>query len=643
MCGIVGIWNVAHSDGDDALAGRVQAMLTAMVHRGPDGVGLHAFERGAIGMRRLALVDLSARADQPMWSQDKKVAIVFNGEIYNFRSERSRLEQKGYPFRTSSDTEVLLALYLESPMTFTESLRGMYAFAIVDWRECGPRDVPKLILGRDPFGIKPLFVAEKNGQVAFASEMRSLMPSGLVSAQVSPVALHDFLSFGCVQDPAAMVVGVRQLRPGTVETFSSDQHTRHQVRVSQNSPPITPPRNYQDAKAQLRNVLNESVRLHMLADAPVGSLLSGGIDSTLVTSLARQHVGALHTFTLRYPDVAGSQDESLIARRTARRIDATHHDVAISNSDVVSRFSTYLESLDHPSTDGFNSWLVCDAIARTKTVKAVLSGLGGDEFFSGYPLSLRMLNRKTLLGRGETLLTRVTSPSLGRISKWIPRLHNLQRSVDSRRSNLDLFVQAKTVFEQPPVHVDLAVGWDPKRRLAGVYEEKASSVMTEVADTALFDAINMNTQLYMLPQLLSDSDVTSMASSLELRVPLVDRNVAQFAAALRPEWTADLSQKGGPLGRFVRGKKILREAVADLLDPAVLSAPKLGFAMPYDVWSKGALHETLFDLTSDTVVKRRGFLDPGRVAALRNSHASAHPKLWSLAVLEAWARNVIDV
>lgn len=278
MCGIVGIWNTR----DEHSLARVDTMLAAMRHRGPDGSGKLEFDGGAAGMVRLALVDLSDRGQQPLWSSDRKVAILFNGEIYNFREERDRLSRADFRFRSATDTEVVLNLYLERRMEFLHRLRGMYALAIFDWRDSPVGGAPVMTLARGPLGVKPLYVAHPHGdprQVAFSSEIRPLIQAGIVPPEVDRSALTEYLTHGFVLQPRTLISGVRMIEPGCWERYAPGEPVRSERfwRI----PPAAPRLETLDEAAErLRFVLEESVALHALADAPVGAFLSGGIDST---------------------------------------------------------------------------------------------------------------------------------------------------------------------------------------------------------------------------------------------------------------------------------------------------------------------------------------------------------------------------
>src|SRR5712691_4985005 len=409
MCGIAGIWNRPKERDADA---RVAAMLNAMVHRGPDGRGLTEFNGGAAGMVRLALVDLSDRGAQPFWSNDRRVALIFNGEIYNFREERARLTRGGYDFRSTSDTEVILALYLERGIDFVQDLRGMFALAVFDWREGGIDAAPVMVLARGPFGVKPLYVAQagNNGGVIFASEIRALLASGLGPRQLDTEGVSDYLAHGFVIQPRTIIEGVRMFEPGTIERHTPDgqiQRTRFWQM------PAFHPRNetLDQAAERLRSVLDESIAIHAMADAPVGAFLSGGMDSAGIVGLMRKQIPHLRTYTLRFPDLPGA-DEAEEAIAAAKFFDCDNTVVDVRSDELSDLLPRFAGDLDQPSSDGLNTWLISRGAAHD--VKGVLSGLGADEWFAGYPVARRMMRyANSATGRVEVAAGHVAS-TLGR-------------------------------------------------------------------------------------------------------------------------------------------------------------------------------------------------------------------------------------
>ncbi len=641
MCGIAGIWNLRGGHDADRAVG---AMLDAMQHRGPDGRGMLAFEGGAAGMVRLALVDLSDRGQQPLWSADRRVAIIFNGEIYNFRAERERLEQRGVQFRTTTDTEVILNLYLERGLDFVERLRGMFALAIFDWRECSPGASPVMVLARGPLGIKPLYVAaprDDSNAVLFASEIRGLLASGLVARRVDPRALADYLAHGFVVQPRTIVSGVRILDCGTLERYVPGRPVER--RQFWRIPPYEPrTETLEQSSERLRGVLEESVALHAFADAPVGAFLSGGVDSTGVVGLMRKHVPDLRTYTLRFPDVPQS-DESEFAIATAKAFGCRNTVVEVSGNEIKGLFPEHFRAMDQPSTDGLNTWLISRAAARD--VKAVLSGLGGDEWFAGYPVARRMTYYSTHpLGRMNAMAGKAASLLDGILSEGSlrQRTHNLA----TRRSPLTTWFHSHSVFRR-----------DQSRRMAGLPIDATSdsgqieSYLAAISDDIRHEspiglACLLDSRVYMGNQLLRDSDAMSMAHSLELRTPLVDTEIVRFSRTCRDEYKLRTNGRGDGRYEHSGAKRVLIQSIRDLLPADIDRRPKRGFALPLVHWLNGDLRSMLLETCARDTVAGRGLIDPDAVAPLMKSSESIvrnlYPRLWSLMVFELWCRSVLD-
>lgn len=622
-------------------------MLTAMRHRGPDGQGTLEFAGGAAGMVRLALVDLSPRGQQPLWSADRRCAILFNGEIYNFREHRNRLAAAGYPFQSATDTEVVLALYRECGLDFVQHLRGMFALVIFDWREAGPDASPEVIFARDPLGIKPLYLAETaNGDggssVVFASELRAVLASGEVCRTISRDGLADFLSYGFVMQPRTMIAGVRMMMPGTIEVFRAGVPRKtHRFWHMPPATILTNGETFTDAAKRLRAELETSVRLHALADAPVGAFLSGGIDSTAVVALMRPHISDLRVYTLRLPDVPG-MDEADEAAKTAIQYECVHTIVPVTGDDVARWLPAFAHDLDSPSVDGLNTWLVSQAAAHD--VKGVLSGLGGDEWFAGYPVVKRMVRyRRSFWGRIESLAGKIAQP----MADWLPSgwWRDKFDSLATRRSPLAAWFQPHTVFHGRVV-AQLLGGDSTFRgsvdRLAQQLDAENGPDWRHEGPVGL--GCHLDTRAFMRCQLLRDSDATSMAHSLELRVPLVDPAIATLARQMPDHFKIDAAGRGGLSYASSGAKRVLVEAVRDCLPADAPLRPKRGFALPQAVWMRGPLGPLVADACSLDTIRSRGWIDPDPLFAdpRRLSDRDRHPQLWALLILELWAQAVLD-
>ena len=571
MCGIAGILDphLSLSDTDR----RIAALLAALNHRGPDDRGAWSAPTGKahFAHTRLSILDLSAAGHQPMGLPGGRFTITFNGEIYNFRELRAEFEQDGLPFQTGTDTEVLLRLYERHGQGMLDKLRGMFAFAIWDEQE------QTCFLARDPMGIKPLYYSNQGGVFAFASELQALQKAGFGSSETDAMALFSYFESGSVAEPRTLVQGIRCLeaghclewRQGVIEN-NAWWNIRFPVEAASSKNP----------SATLREALLESTRRHFVSDVPVGIFLSGGVDSTALVALAREiGIKDISTFSIGVDDPM--LDESSVARRTAAHFGTDHHELRLSDAEGKRRFEEFIQHIDQPSIDGFNTFTV-SSFAREKGMKVVLSGLGGDEMFAGYP-SFTQVPRMVMMARMLDLIPGVRH-NLGVTLEYHTDSHRLRRVgafLQSASTVRNAYRAFRGIFSCRAARILAA-------RYAGVtLSEFVRSSFDEppfAAAPTLRDEVSLcELSLYMRNQLLKDSDVMSMSQGLELRVPFVDRTlfetVAQIPAAIR----------------LRQGKKLLIEALPEI--PAwVVNQPKRGFLFPYQRWVKstwgGVFEET---------------------------------------------------
>src|SRR6266853_1445025 len=388
VCGICG---VAFASRSTEAESRMRAMTAAMRHRGPDAegflVGATRVPRVALGMRRLGIIDLPG-GNQPIWNETRDVAVLFNGELYDYRELRERLSLCGHRFATQSDTEILVHAWEEWGEDALNELQGMFAFALLDFRQ-RYATAPILFLARDPLGIKPLYYTQTPDGFAFASEVRALLASGAVPKRLSQDAVTAYLLFGSVSEPVTLVEGVFSLPPGHRMLLHVPERRRTPRARPWWDPTVSPaareprkPRDLPSAGKQLRPLLEDAVRTHLIADVPVGLFLSSGLDSGAIAALAAQARRGIERFTLTFPGTAF--DEAQLARLAAKRFKTKHTEVPLSGESLLSRLDEALAGLDQPTMDGINTYFVSWA-AKQVGLKVALSGLGGDELFAGYP------------------------------------------------------------------------------------------------------------------------------------------------------------------------------------------------------------------------------------------------------------------
>jgi asparagine synthase (glutamine-hydrolysing) len=564
MCGISGILRLTDSapaiDRDEVLRTR-----DAMTARGPDGSGLwiDGEAQVALASRRLAILDLSEAGAQPMASEDGRLRIVINGEIYNFAELRRELEAEGVRFRSRSDTEVVLALYAREGAAMLPRLRGMFALAIWDGRE------KSLLLARDPLGIKPLYLSTQDGCLRFASQVKALERGGAISMEIDPAGVAGFLLWGSVPEPLTIRKAVRALPAGH---FLIVRDGRIGEPVAIGEPDM--------AEMGPADAVEDSVRAHLVSDVPVAIFLSAGLDSGLIAALARRHLPEPPTtFTLRFDELAGTpQDEAPLAAEVARRLGTRHVERRVGRADLADLWPGALAAMDQPSIDGFNTYAVSRA-AHEAGLKVVLSGLGGDEIFGSYRSfadvpRLERVARRTArlpgLGAVWPLAARTLAASRPKLAGALRYGRTLPGAYFLRRG---LFL---------PEQLPALMGRDAAAEGLSRYDPVADAARALAAGNGQvrdgWTAVHvLETARYMRNQLLRDSDWASMAWSVELRVPLVD-------AWLRARLAA---------GRFEparsEGKAALVRRAAPELPEAVLARPKSGFYIPIAEWMRPEL------------------------------------------------------
>jgi asparagine synthase (glutamine-hydrolysing) len=590
MCGIAGFLDCSLEIG--TYSGTLQATLSALRHRGPDDQGIWS-SRGKVAHllhTRLSIIDLSPGGHQPMSTPDGRYTIVFNGEIYNFSSLRDNLGRNGVTFTSHSDTEVLLHLFAAKGPAMLADLRGMFAFCI--WDE----QTQSAFLARDPLGIKPLYYSIQPDRLIFASELQAIRKTGMVSAALDGEAVTQFLETGSVPEPLTLLRDARCLEAGHSLTWQAGK-AQLSCYWSLHFPDASPIPN---AETITRNALLDSMQAHFVSDEPVGIFLSGGIDSTALVALARE-LGQQNTKTFSIGVDDPSLDETSIARRTANHFRTQHHECLLNASIAESTFDSFLESMDQPSIDGFNTFTV-SAFANTQGLKVVLSGLGGDELFGGYP-SFQKVPNLAKWGRfthsvpglapilSSLLLNNGFQPKWQRLGSFLRRPATVNNAYRAFRG---IFSPAEA------------------RQIACRYvaTPAARITSTPTATPTEQDAVSaLELTTYMRNQLLRDSDIMSMACGLELRVPFVDRILFETVAQI------PASQ------RLQSGKNLLLQAVPEIPE-WVTNQPKRGFTFPYERWLATSWGEAFNRATSDL--------------------PSASPtwnQRWAVFMLERWITN----
>ncbi len=600
MCSIFGYITKENID--------VGVFQKCLQHRGPDGNGIYHDKplHLVLGHSRLSIIDLSSVSNQPMLDEDEQYVLIFNGELYNYEEIRNDFIKDGYQFKTHSDTEVLLVAFKRYGRDCLSMLRGMFAFAIYD------KNRSTLFLARDRFGIKPLYYTFHNNQFAFASEVTPMVESRIVPNVVSRKALDDFFYFGSVQQPDTIYQNIFALMPASymevdVKTLNYttgkyydfvEAATRHSLDS------LT----YNDGVTLIRQKLEEATRYHLVADVEVGAFLSGGVDSTAVVALMAKYSNKpIKTFSVGFSGKVEVEDETSLARMSAKALGCDHVDVIVNEGDIKNLFQGFVKSLDQPSIDGFNTYIVSEAAARS--VKVVLSGLGGDEVFAGY--------------EHFKLIQQDEKKNPGVIEKAMQHMHRIRPN---------RFTARPEFYGQDPL-ISIA-----KQRTLLSYSIRKALRRTPVNHSVLLGSQNLSTlqkiseyevNHYLLNTLLRDSDVMSMAHSLECRPILLDHVLMENAFALPDRFKIMNGVK----------KSIFIDSVKDIIPAHVYQRKKTGFEMPLGSWMNSSLPDLVQESLNSQqagMLFHENFIKKGK-DAIQKGHIAR--SFWQSFVLLSWLNH----
>lgn len=629
--------------------------MTAIIdHRGPDDHGVYLSPDGSVGLGncRLSIIDLSVAGHMPMTNEDESIWLSYNGEIYNFLELRQELLELGHRFKSKTDSEVIIHGFEEWGMGLVSRLNGMFAFALLDLRPSIVGNNPKLYLVRDRFGIKPLYYTFQENRLLFGSEIKSILLAHWVPREVNLEALHRYLAFLWVPGPETMFQGIFKLPPGHYLEWQRDSYTIQQYWDLQFSPSGV--RNKSELTKDLRTILTDSVRRHLISDVPLGVFLSGGIDSSCILALATEITRAPVTaYTIAFSAEDGrleqAPDDAKYARLVARHFGADYHEIEVS-PDIVNLLEKTVWHLDEPVADpaAIATYLICQA-ARTRS-KVLLSGQGADEIFAGY--RVHQTNRLANLFRlmPKNLRNGGISRILQTLLTWkesIPGVHPglimaVHRYFNKLLKGADLPPDERYVFYR---------SYYSEASLFGLYtrelQEKLSNCVVGAKHLAYFEKVAgedfINQMLYVdvntfLPELnLTYCDKLSSASSMETRVPFLDLELVEFMSRVPPS----LKLKG-----LTNSKYILRRAMDGLLPDAVIHRRKAGFGAPIRRWLRQDLQGMVDDLLSPSRLRARGFFDPAAIRKLieddRSGVEDNSYRIWALLTLEVWMGLFID-
>jgi asparagine synthase (glutamine-hydrolysing) len=634
MCGICGI---VASENRLETAECVARMMRAMVHRGPDGEGIFVTSGAGIGMRRLSIIDIPG-GQQPIWNEAETLAIVFNGEIYNFRELRQTLQGAGHTFRTSSDTETIVHAYEEWGRNCVQQLHGMFAFAILEMPQGKSNPASRLFLARDRMGIKPLYYGFSEGKFFFASEVRALLSSGCFPRRLFASAVSAYLSFGAVGEPNTLIEGIHSVPPGYSGYVSCEgvspkfegkpywtvtDATKKLPADSNESPPL-----------RIRAALQDSVRRHLLADVPLGVFLSSGIDSTAVAALASKEKASIKTFTVAFSEESFS--EGAEARAAAKYLGTDHSELLLTADEMRLRVDEAVAAFDQPSADGINTYFVSWA-ARQAGLKVALSGLGSDEIFGGYSTFSDTPRLASLMAASRY----VPPPLRSSLSRILLSISNHVDRPDAFRKAIAAF-RNPSDFSHPYFYTRMLFApVDVARLLRNASNDAAESewrqwlcdAAEETANLDDFTSVSwLETRSYLVDMLLRDTDTMSMCHSLEVRVPFLDDEVVRTA----------LSCPQAVKCRNGIRKPLLIEALGDLLPPCAAQHTKRTFTLPWKFWLRGPLRATVQEGLSNCDPSLAEVIDIVEVKRVWDdflAERTSWSRPWSIFVLSEWAKR----
>ncbi len=643
MCGISGVVNYGDRD-------TLARMTQVQAHRGPDGSGLweRRFPDGSyigLGSRRLAILDLSPDGHMPMCNEDRTIWITYNGETYNFAELRQELESKGHRFASHTDTEVVIHLYEEEGPDCVKRLKGMFAFAICDLRSA----VPIVFMARDHFGVKPFYYFHQGKSLAFASEIKGLLQVPEIEAELDPESLHQYLTFLWVPDPKTMFRRIFKLPAGHYATFRGGE-----LKITKYWDLAFPESNHNytlseaDLTEEVRERFQRAVETQMVSDVPIGAFLSAGLDSSSIVAMMRRVTNQpVRTYTITFPNKyrVGEMtlDDPEVATRLARNLECENQRIVVE-PDVAELLPRLVWHMDEPTADPaiITAYLVCREARQHATV--LLSGVGGDELFAGY--------RKHVAHYWAQAYSRVPSvlrntvgggisalPSL-RGTSWKGRIRLAKKMARSASlSPIDRFIANCTYLDGVQKAEVYTPDFASQSEVDPAVRHRAAFESVSDADF-LHQMLYLDTKIFMTSLNLTYNDKMSMASSVEVRVPFLDHEFAQFVAWNVPP---DLKLKGRlrPTTKY-----IFRQAMRDILPREVLQQPKAGFGAPVDYWLAHDLKPMVDDLLSSSQVSKRGLFKPASIGRFVEQHRSGRQdwsmQLWQFLTLELWMQTFLD-
>ncbi len=621
MCGINGIISTQHSQQDRESIVRI--MNDRLKHRGPNNDGIFSDKNITLGHRRLSIIDLSESANQPFFSHDKKLVIVFNGEIYNYRELKLELQRAAqgsghstYFFKTNSDTEVILAAYLRWGNQCLNHLTGMFAFAIYNL------ETGTIFAARDQMGVKPFYYHNAENLFVFSSEVRPILNSGIKTFKLNTELVSEYIQYQTIHAPNTIVKGIKQLLPGHYLEYINNKATITEYWKPEHFVQQPNEFSYKENCTKVFELLSASVQRRLVSDVPFGAFLSGGIDSSIVVALmSKVSNEKVNTFNVSFDESEFS--ESRYAQLIAKKYDTKHHEIKLKPNDFLKELPNALNAMDHPSGDGPNTFIVSKA-TKNAGITMALSGIGGDELFAGYEnfKRLKELQEKWWLKAMPNIALKMggTLVKSGKRSIGNEKIAEILNLEDHELKNI--YPLSRSVFTTKEMNVLVK-----QNNAAQTVSEIAASI--NVNNKKILSAIScMEIKTYLQNVLLRDTDQMSMAVALEVREPFLDHHLVEFVLGINDEQKYPATPK-----------KLLVDSIGDLLPKEIIDRPKMGFTLPWQQWLKTELKS----FCGDNLIKldAKGVLKPNAAKNLWDRFLNDDPlvtwsRVWHLVVLNDW-------
>ena len=625
MCGITGIFAFNMVGAFHMV--NVAKATELLSSRGPDVQDIYNDDRVGLGHRRLSIIDVSAEANQPMWDKSGRYCIIFNGEIYNYKSLRENLIKEGVSFSTEGDTEVLLKLYIAKGKDCLNELNGFFAFSIFD------KQNHSLFVARDRFGIKPLLYYYDEDKLLFASEMKSLLAYG-IEKKVNFEVLHQYMQLNYVAGDQSMMRGVSKLLPGhylqieegKIEVNKWYELPKHKIQIAES---------YEDRKKRLAELLEESVQKRLVADVPLGSFLSGGVDSSIVASLASKHKPDLHTFSIGFADEPYF-DETKYALSVAKKIGTEHTVFSLTNKDLYQHLESILNYIDEPFADSSAIAVYILSQETKKHATVALSGDGADEMFAGYnkhAAFYRMMHpgfSENMVGALHPLWKLLPKSRSNTITNTFRQLHRFSKGM--KQNPTDRYWQWAGFLNEKE-SLSLLSEQSKSSLQQELYNQNKADLLRHLGDsTTMNDILSQDMNMVLPYDMLTKVDLMSMANSLEVRVPFLDHEVVEYVFSLSDE---------DKINKNIR-KRILQDTFRDLLPDELYNRQKKGFEVPLLKWFRNEMKGLIVDdLLADHFIEEQNIFDVRAIRKIKKrlfsrNPGDVHAQVWALIVFQSW-------